>query len=128
MPCQAVLAFAIRWNNGGKEASKHFQMCGIVGILARKTQIPPAVLERATRSLEHRGPDDSGIVLLKEARPEPLEVGLGRWRLAPRRRFARGNQKEQSPLISKHADEKSRMQAPDDPVHQSLKARRGFVQ
>jgi asparagine synthase (glutamine-hydrolysing) len=57
-------------------------MCGIVGILARKTQIPPAVLERATRSLEHRGPDDSGTVLLKDTQPGAAEVGLGHRRLA----------------------------------------------
>ena len=57
-------------------------MCGIVGILARKTQIPPAVLEQATRSLAHRGPDDSGMVLLRETQPEPLEIGLGHRRLA----------------------------------------------
>src|SRR6266704_3213975 len=57
-------------------------MCGIVGILARKTQIPRGVLEQATRSLAHRGPDDSGTVLLKESQPEPLESGLGHRRLA----------------------------------------------
>src|SRR5450631_2264352 len=57
-------------------------MCGIVGILARKTQISPGVLEQATRSLAHRGPDDSGTVLLKETQPESLEVGLGHRRLA----------------------------------------------
>src|SRR5271157_3752012 len=57
-------------------------MCGIVGILARKTQIPPAVLEQATRSLAHRGPDDSGTVLLKETQAEPVEIGLGHRRLA----------------------------------------------
>src|ERR1700694_1875159 len=57
-------------------------MCGIVGILARKAQIPPAVLEQATRSLEHRGPDDSGTVLLKDTQPGAAEVGLGHRRLA----------------------------------------------
>jgi asparagine synthase (glutamine-hydrolysing) len=62
-------------------------MCGIVGILTRKTEIPPGVLERATRSLAHRGPDDSGTVLLKEVllkdlQQEPLQIGLGHTRLA----------------------------------------------
>jgi len=62
-------------------------MCGIVGILTRNTEIPPGVLERATRSLAHRGPDDSGTVLLnevlvKDAQGEPWEVGLGHRRLA----------------------------------------------
>ena len=67
-------------------------MCGIVGILTRKTEIPPGVLERATRSLAHRGPDDSGTallnqgllneVLLRDAQPEPMQIGLGHRRLA----------------------------------------------
>jgi asparagine synthase (glutamine-hydrolysing) len=62
-------------------------MCGIVGIVTRNTEIPSGVLERATRSLAHRGPDDSGTVLLKEvfltdAQQEPLQIGLGHRRLA----------------------------------------------
>jgi asparagine synthase (glutamine-hydrolysing) len=56
-------------------------MCGIVGILAFKTSIPDGVLERATASLAHRGPDDSGTILLKQANPE-MEIGLGHRRLA----------------------------------------------
>jgi len=57
-------------------------MCGIVGILALKTSIPPGVLEQATCSLAHRGPDDSGMVLLRETQPEPMEIGLGHRRLS----------------------------------------------
>ena len=57
-------------------------MCGIVGILARNTNIPLGVLEQATRSLAHRGPDDSGTILLHETQPEPVEIGLGHRRLA----------------------------------------------
>jgi len=62
-------------------------MCGIVGILTRNSAIPPGVLERATHSLAHRGPDDCGTLLLKEAwlddaQAEPLEIGLGHRRLA----------------------------------------------
>jgi len=57
-------------------------MCGIVGIRALKTSITPGVLEQATRSLAHRGPDDSGTVLLKETQPEPMEIGLGHRRLS----------------------------------------------
>ena len=57
-------------------------MCGIVGILTRKTRTPPEVLKRAMCSLAHRGPDDSGTVLLQETQPEPLEIGLGHRRLA----------------------------------------------
>jgi len=57
-------------------------MCGIVGILASKGGVDPAVLERATLSLAHRGPDDSGTVILHDNVPEPIEIGLGNRRLA----------------------------------------------
>jgi asparagine synthase (glutamine-hydrolysing) len=57
-------------------------MCGIVGIVARNSSVAPDVLERATRSLAHRGPDDSGTIIIRETVPEPLEVGLGNRRLA----------------------------------------------
>jgi asparagine synthase (glutamine-hydrolysing) len=73
-------------------------MCGIVGILARKTQIPAEVLEQATRSLAHRGPDDSGTVLLKDAEPEPLEIGLGHRRLAILDLSPLGHQPMQDPV------------------------------
>jgi asparagine synthase (glutamine-hydrolysing) len=56
-------------------------MCGIVGILAFKSSIPVGVLERATDSLAHRGPDDSGTILLRQANPE-MQIGLGHRRLA----------------------------------------------
>jgi asparagine synthase (glutamine-hydrolysing) len=73
-------------------------MCGIVGILASKTQIAPAVLEQATLSLAHRGPDDSGTVLLKEIQPEPLEIGLGHRRLAILDLSPLGHQPMQDPV------------------------------
>ncbi len=57
-------------------------MCGIVGIVARNAAVAPDLLERATRSLAHRGPDDSGTVIIRETIPEPVEVGLGNRRLA----------------------------------------------
>ena len=57
-------------------------MCGIVGILARGSEVPEQLLERATQSLAHRGPDDHGTVILRETVPEPLELGLGNRRLA----------------------------------------------
>ena len=73
-------------------------MCGIVGILACRTPIPPAVLELATASLAHRGPDDSGTVLLKESQPEPLEIGLGHRRLAILDLSPLGHQPMQDPV------------------------------
>src|SRR5438094_693149 len=57
-------------------------MCGIFGIVARNASLPSGLLESATSTLAHRGPDDSGTVILREQNPEPLEVGLGNRRLA----------------------------------------------
>jgi asparagine synthase (glutamine-hydrolysing) len=57
-------------------------VCGIVGIVARNGHVSSDLLERATTSLAHRGPDDSGTVILRATIPEPLEIGLGNTRLA----------------------------------------------
>ena len=57
-------------------------MCGIFGIIARNARVPREVLERATQSLAHRGPDDSGTVILQGSAGEDFEVGLGNRRLA----------------------------------------------
>jgi asparagine synthase (glutamine-hydrolysing) len=57
-------------------------MCGIFGIAARNARIPDGVLERGTQSLAHRGPDDSGTILLRDSVREPIEIGLGNRRLA----------------------------------------------
>src|SRR5271169_4891346 len=58
-------------------------MCGIFGIIGLNTRVPSDVLERATRSLAHRGPDDSGTIILRgSARRQDVEIGLGNRRLA----------------------------------------------
>jgi asparagine synthase (glutamine-hydrolysing) len=57
-------------------------MCGIFGIIAQNGRIPAGVLERGTESLTHRGPDDSGTVVLQDSVPGPVEIGLGNRRLA----------------------------------------------
>jgi asparagine synthase (glutamine-hydrolysing) len=57
-------------------------MCGIFGIVARNAAIPSGVLERGTQSLTHRGPDDSGTILLRDCANGLTEVGLGNRRLA----------------------------------------------
>ncbi|HEY3975011.1 MAG TPA: asparagine synthase (glutamine-hydrolyzing) [Candidatus Sulfotelmatobacter sp.] len=57
-------------------------MCGIFGIIAHGARIPDGVLERGTQSLAHRGPDDSGTILLRDAIPDPIEIGLGNRRLS----------------------------------------------
>src|SRR5216683_2971221 len=92
--------FAIGWTlyNSRQGREQTFQMCGIVGILARRTQITRAVLEQATCSLAHRGPDDSGTVLLKDTQPEPVEIGLGHRRLAILDLSPLGHQPMQDPV------------------------------
>jgi asparagine synthase (glutamine-hydrolysing) len=57
-------------------------MCGIFGIVGKNAAVAPDVLERATQSLAHRGPDDSGTILLRESVPDAVEIGLGNRRLA----------------------------------------------
>ena len=56
-------------------------MCGIFGIVARNGRVPVGVLERGTASLAHRGPDDSGTIVLRDATFND-EIGLGNRRLA----------------------------------------------
>jgi len=57
-------------------------MCGIFGIIGHNARVPADVLERATKSLAHRGPDDSGTVILHDAGMDGVEIGLGNRRLA----------------------------------------------
>src|SRR2546422_1023116 len=57
-------------------------MCVIFGIVARNAEIAEGLLERGTQSLAHRGPDDSGTILLRDSIPGPVEIGLGSRRLA----------------------------------------------
>src|SRR5580704_13994425 len=56
-------------------------MCGIFGIISHNARVPGDALERATRSLSHRGPDDGGTVILRDSGGK-IEVGLGNRRLA----------------------------------------------
>src|SRR5262245_44545870 len=57
-------------------------MCGIVGIVTDGGCVDPELLQLATRSLAHRGPDDSGMVIIRDTLPRPVEIGLGNRRLA----------------------------------------------
>ena len=57
-------------------------MCGIFGIIGRNAPVSAEVLERATQSLAHRGPDDSGTVILGDSAQEAIQIGLGNRRLA----------------------------------------------
>jgi asparagine synthase (glutamine-hydrolysing) len=56
-------------------------MCGIFGIVARNARVPAGVLEHATQSLAHRGPDDSGTIIVHDSL-DAVEIGLGNRRLA----------------------------------------------
>jgi len=57
-------------------------MCGIFGIVAHGRPIPEGVLARGTQSLAHRGPDDSGTIVLRDSLDPQTEIGLGNRRLA----------------------------------------------
>jgi asparagine synthase (glutamine-hydrolysing) len=60
-------------------------MCGIVGIIGSNARVPTEMLESATRSLAHRGPDDGGTVILRDSllqADREVEIGLGNRRLA----------------------------------------------
>jgi asparagine synthase (glutamine-hydrolysing) len=72
-------------------------MCGIVGILARSTSVAAELLERSTASLAHRGPDDSGTMIIRESSPNPVEIGLGNRRLAILDLSPRGHQPMRDP-------------------------------
>src|SRR5437879_6389921 len=56
-------------------------MCGIFGIVAHDASVPVHVLDRATQSLAHRGPDDSGTIIVRDS-VHGVEIGLGSRRLA----------------------------------------------
>jgi asparagine synthase (glutamine-hydrolysing) len=72
-------------------------MCGIFGILARNCSISKDALERATDSLVHRGPDDSGTVIIRPDTPPGIEIGLGSRRLAILDLSSLGHQPMQDP-------------------------------
>jgi asparagine synthase (glutamine-hydrolysing) len=57
-------------------------MCGIFGIIGHNSPVPAEILEQATRSLAHRGPDDGGAVILRGSQQQAIEIGLGNRRLA----------------------------------------------
>jgi asparagine synthase (glutamine-hydrolysing) len=57
-------------------------VCGIFGIAVQNARIPDGMLERGTLSLAHRGPDDSGTILLRDSARYQAEIGLGNRRLA----------------------------------------------
>lgn len=57
-------------------------MCGIFGIVANNGDLSPDILPNAARSLAHRGPDDSGTVIIAGNPNSGLQVGLAHTRLS----------------------------------------------
>src|ERR1700752_435507 len=54
-------------------------MCGIFGVVARVSPIAPGVLERAARTLAHRGPVDLGTVTIAS---DSEQIGFPQTRLS----------------------------------------------
>jgi len=73
-------------------------MCGIVGIISRSASLDPEILRRATASIAHRGPDDSGSVILRSQAAVPIEIGLGHRRLSILDLSPHGHQPMHDPL------------------------------
>ena len=69
-------------------------MCGIFGIVSRGSASPD-LLEKAARSLAHRGPDDSGTIHLKAAEQE---IGFAHTRLSIIDLSPLGHQPMQDPV------------------------------
>ena len=57
-------------------------MCGIFGVVSRNGWLTPDLLERASRTLAHRGPDDAGTVVMDCGSAEPCQVGFSHTRLS----------------------------------------------
>ena len=57
-------------------------MCGIMGVIAREGSLSPDLLERATRTLAHRGPDDDGTVIIDGSSAEQCQIGFAHTRLS----------------------------------------------
>src|SRR5580765_3394930 len=57
-------------------------MCGIMGVITCDGSLSPDLLEKATRTLAHRGPDDAGTVIIDGGGPEPSQIGFAHTRLS----------------------------------------------
>ena len=73
-------------------------MCGIFGIVTRTGRLSQGVLERAGGSLAHRGPDDSGTVVIECNSAEPCQVGFSHTRLSIIDLSPLGHQPMQDPV------------------------------
>ncbi|MFZ3340237.1 MAG: asparagine synthase (glutamine-hydrolyzing) [Terriglobales bacterium] len=57
-------------------------MCGIFGVLSRADRLTDGLLESAARSLSHRGPDDSGTVIIETSPDGHRRLGFAHTRLS----------------------------------------------
>src|SRR5437660_1515531 len=57
-------------------------MCGIFGVIARDGSVSTGLLEKATRMLAHRGPDDAGTVIIDRGSSQPYQIGFAHTRLS----------------------------------------------
>jgi asparagine synthase (glutamine-hydrolysing) len=57
-------------------------MCGIFGIVSREGDVSRDVLMRAQKCLAHRGPDDSGDVIIDGSAATPCHIGFAHTRLS----------------------------------------------
>ena len=73
-------------------------MCGIFGIVSRESAVSRDVLARAQKSLAHRGPDDTGTVVIKCNSAEPCQVGFAHTRLSIIDLSPLGHQPMQDPV------------------------------
>ncbi len=70
-------------------------MCGIFGVVSRGVPLPAGFLPKAAQSLAHRGPDDSGTILLNAA---DQEIGFAHTRLSIIDLSPLGHQPMQDPV------------------------------
>src|SRR5580698_5906025 len=73
-------------------------MCGIFGIGSRQGEVCRDVVARALKSLAHRGPDDSGSVVIDGSSGTPYQIGFAHTRLAIIDLSPLGHQPMQDPV------------------------------
>ena len=73
-------------------------MCGIFGIGSRQVEVCRDVVARALKSLAHRGPDDSGSVVIDGSSGTPYQIGFAHTRLAIIDLSPLGHQPMQDPV------------------------------
>jgi asparagine synthase (glutamine-hydrolysing) len=73
-------------------------MCGIFGIVSREGEVSRDVLARSLKGLAHRGPDDSGSVIINGSPATPCQIGFAHTRLSILDLSPLGHQPMQDPV------------------------------